>query len=198
MPGSSAPSGIRSPSTGEEAGQIGQNIAAVQAFYARQVRELSRSQRLAEIIASGVGRPGFLGAILAFVAIWIAANALRLALGMTAFDPAPYFWLQGLVSLSALLITSVVLTKQNRVARLAEQRAHLDLKVTLLIEQQAAKIIDLLEQLRRDAPSIPDRHDAHAAALQQAMNPDLVLAALDESSPLAERDDSMPAATGLE
>jgi len=166
-----------------EADQIGQNIAAVQEFYARQRRELSRSQRMAENIAGAIGHPAFLGAILGFVALWVIVNAWR---GAAAFDPAPYFWLQGLVSLSALLITTVVLIKQNRVARLADQRAHLDLKVTLLIEQKAAKLIDLLEELRRDAPNIPDRHDAHAAALQQAMDPGRVLEALSESSPLPE------------
>jgi len=170
----------------EETDQIGQNIAAVQEFYARQSRELSRSQRLAERIASAVGHPAFLVAILALVALWIAVNVLRLEAGLVALDPAPYFWLQGLVSLSALLITTVVLIKQNRLARLAEQRAHLDLKVTLLIEQKTAKMIDLLEELRRDAPDIPNRHDAHAAALQQAMDPGRVLEALDESGPHAD------------
>jgi len=36
--------------------------------------------------------------------------------------------------------------------------------------------------LRRDLPNVRDRHDPEAAALQQSMNPDLVLAALDERS----------------
>jgi uncharacterized membrane protein len=65
-------------------------------------------------------------------------------------------------------------------AKLEEQRAHLDLKVTLLTEQKAAKMIDLLEELRRDLPNVKNRHDPEAVALQQSMNPDLVLAALDE------------------
>ena len=169
-----------------DADQIGKNIAAVHEFYARQERELSRSQRLAESIAGAIGRPAFLGAIVGFVAIWIAINAWRVGMGVAAFDPSPYFWLQGLVSLSALLMTTVVLIKQNRLARSAEQRAHLDLKVTLLIVQKAAKLIDLLEELRRDAPNIPDRHDAHATALQHAMDPGSVLEALTESAPLVE------------
>jgi uncharacterized membrane protein len=76
----------------------------------------------------------------------------------------------------------VVLSKQNRLARLEEQRAHLELKVNLLTEQKAAKLIDLLEELRRDLPNVKNRHDPEAAALRQSMNPDLVLAALDEGS----------------
>ena len=44
-------------------------------------------------------------------------------------------------------------------------------------------MIDLLEELRRDAPGIPNRHDARAAALQQAIDPAHVLAALAEVAP---------------
>lgn len=63
---------------------------------------------------------------------------------------------------------------------LEEQRAHLDLKVTLLTEQKAAKLIDLLEELRRDLPNVRDRQDPDAATLQQPMDPDGVRATLDE------------------
>jgi uncharacterized membrane protein len=79
-----------------------------------------------------------------------------------------------------LLAATIVLTKQNRLERLAERRAHLDLKVTLLTEQKTEKLIDLLEELRRDLPNVKDRHDPKAAAMQQSMDPDAVLAALDE------------------
>ena len=84
------------------------------------------------------------------------------------------------VFLSALLTATVVLSKQDRLARLAERREHLDLKVALLTEQKVAKLIDLMEELRRDLPNVKDRHDSDAAVLQQAMKPEQVLAALDE------------------
>jgi hypothetical protein len=40
----------------------------------------------------------------------------------------------------------------------------------------------LIEELRHDLPNVRDRHDPEAAALQKSMNPDRVLAALDERS----------------
>src|SRR5450830_1867704 len=159
-----------------------QNIDAVLDFYTREEQKISRSQRILERISNFVGQPVFLGFILVFVALWMVANVVLRRLGMAEFDPPPFSWLQGIVGLGALLTATVVLTKQNRLAKLAEQRAHLDLKVTLLIEQKAAKLIDLLEELRRDLPNVKNRHDPEAAALQQSMNPDLVLAALDERS----------------
>lgn len=165
-----------------ERDQVSQNIEAVLEFYARADQKISHSQRMVERISSYIGQPVFLGIILLTVAFWIVANATFLHFGMAEFDPAPYLWLQGIVGLCALLTTTVILAKQNRLAKLEEQRAHLDLKVTLLTEQKAAKLIDLLEELRRDLPNVKNRDDPEAAALQQAMNPELVLAALDERS----------------
>jgi uncharacterized membrane protein len=101
---------------------------------------------------------------------------------MAEFDPEPYFWLQGVVGLGALLTATVVLSKQNRLTKLEEQRAHLDLKVMLLTEQKTAKLINLLEELRRDLPNVRNRHDPEAAELQQSINPELVRDALNERS----------------
>jgi uncharacterized membrane protein len=162
--------------------QINQNIEAVLDFYMREDQRISRSQRIVERISLFAGQPLFLGLILLMVASWMLANVILRQLGLYEFDPAPFFWLQGGVGLGALLTATVVLTKQNRLERLAERRAHLDLKVTLLTEQKTAKLIDLLEELRRDLPNVKDRHDPEAAALQRSMNPDAVLAALDERS----------------
>ena len=167
---------------GSEHAQITENIAAVLEFYTREDQKISRSQRILERISLFAGQPAFLAFILLWVAAWMLANVLLHQLRMHEFDPAPYFWLQGIVGLGALLTATIVLTKQNRAARLAEQRAHLDLKVMLLTEQKTAKLIDLIEELRRDMPDVKNRDDPEAAALQQSMNPVQVLAALDERS----------------
>ncbi len=178
---------LRDTPVESERDQISQNIEAILKFYTREDQKISHSQRILERISLCIGQPTFVGVILLFVALWILVNALLRQLGLAEFDPAPFFWLQGIVGLGALLTATVVLTKQNRLARLAEQRAHLDLKVTLLTEQKAAKLIDLLEELRRDLPNVKNRHDPEAAALQQSMSPDLVLAALDEGGNSEER-----------
>jgi uncharacterized membrane protein len=172
------------PSCDSERDQISQNIAAVLDFYQREDRKISGLQRWLEQLSLALGQPMFMGGILVFVLLWVVINLLLPALGWAAFDPAPFFWLQGLVGLGALLTATVVLGKQNRFAKLAEQRAHLDLKVTLLTEQKAAKLIDLMEELRRDLPNVRDRNDANAQELQQPMTPVLVLAALDERGSL--------------
>jgi uncharacterized membrane protein len=168
------------PTPASERDQISQNIEAVLAFYTREDQRISRSQRLVERISLFAGQPIFLAIILFLVASWMLANAVLHQFGMHEFDPAPFIWLQGGLGLGSLLTATIVLTKQNRLERLTEQRAHLDLKVTLLTEQKTAKLIDLIEELRRDLPNVKDRDDPQAAALRQSMDPDAVLAALDE------------------
>ena len=175
-----AAAAAQQPTSASERVQSSQNIETVLAFYTREDQKISRSQRIVERISLFAGRPIFLTLILLFVASWLLANLVLRQLGLHEFDPAPFFWLQGTLGLGALLTATVVLTKQNRLERLAEQRAHLDLKVTLLTEQKTAKLIDLIEELRRDLPNVRDRHDPEAAVLQQSMKPDAVLAALDE------------------
>lgn len=164
-----------------ERDQISQNIEAVLEFYSLEEQKISSSQRTLEKISSFIGQPVFLGIILIVIILWALSNLLLRQYGMFEFDPPPFFWLQGIVGLGALLTATIVLTKQNRLAKLAERRSHLDLKVMLLTEQKAAKLIDLLEELRRDLPNVKNRHDSEAATLQQSMSPDLVLATLNDS-----------------
>jgi uncharacterized membrane protein len=160
---------------------LDQNIEAVLAFYAREERKITPSQRLMEHTSHFLGRPVFLAMILAFVTLWIGVNLALAQLRRSGFDPAPFPWLQGIIGLSALLTATIVLTRQNRLARLAEQRDHLDLKVTLMTEQKVAKLIHLVEELRRDLPNVHDRHDAAAVAMQESMSPVSVRATLDEA-----------------
>jgi uncharacterized membrane protein len=161
-----------------EGDQISQNIGAVQDFYTREHQKISHPQALLEGLSHFVGKPIYVLVLLLFVALWILVNTALPRFGLAALDRAPFPWLQGMISLCALLTATAVLAKQNRLDKLAKQRANLDLKVTLLTEQKAAKLIDLLEELRRDLPNVRNRHDPGAASLQQPMNPDHVLAAL--------------------
>ena len=160
--------------------QIDQNITAVHDFYTREVHKLGAAQRWAERLGDFVGRPFFLVLIFWVALVWMAANLVLGSLNRTVLDHPPFHWLQGALALAALVVATVVLIKQNRVARLSEQRDHLDLKLTMLIEQKTAKLIDLMEELRRDLPSVKNRHDAGATEMQQAMSPASVIAALDE------------------
>lgn len=166
---------------------VGENIAAVHDFYGREERQRSVVQRHAESVGGFVGRPAFLLISVLFVVAWVGANSAMLMADIEPFDVTPFHWLQGIIGFAALLITTVVVIKQNRLDKLDEQRAQLALKVTLMIEQKTAKLIDLIEELRRDLPNVRDRRDASAEAMQSALSAEGIRAVLDTkmASPLA-------------
>ena len=160
--------------------QIDQNIENIVALYKREEGEITWSQRVFEYVGNLVGRPYFLYAMLLFAISWITINLLAKKLGWREFDPVPFFMLQGMVTLCAFFITTIVLIKQNRLARFEEQRQNLELQVNLITEQKTTKLINLIEELRRDLPMVKDRHDPEVEALQLPTNPDQVLNALHE------------------
>jgi uncharacterized membrane protein len=51
--------------------------------------------------------------------------------------------------------------------------------VTLLVEQKVTKAIALIEELRRDLPSVQNRVDSQAEAIQEVVDPQTVLSALE-------------------
>lgn len=154
---------------------------AVLALRARQEEQVGRHQRLVERVTNALGRPRTIYVTLIFVGAWISLSLLSTALSLPVFDPPPFSRLQGVIGLAALLMTTMVLTTQNRQARHAEQRAHLDLEVNILAEQKIAKLIALVEELRRDMPNVHDRKDAVAERMTRALDPGAVIAALEET-----------------
>jgi uncharacterized membrane protein len=77
--------------------------------------------------------------------------------------------------------TTGVLITQNRWLRRSERRAQLDLHINLLAEEKIAKLVALLEELRRDLPTVPNRHDPEAAAMSQGTDARAVVEALERS-----------------
>jgi len=155
-------------------------------YYKREARRIGRAQRLLERIGDAIGRPAFLALVLIFVGLWIACN-LQL-FGIVAFDPPPFPALEAIVTVVALLITTVVLIGQNRLAKLEQRRSEMELQVNILTEQKTTTLIRLLEELRRDLPMVRDRHDADAATLQQPTDATQIMTALEEE----QNNDSAP------
>jgi len=158
-----------------------ENVETLATLHARSQRHVSEHQRRIERVTAQIGRPHTLYLLLGFTAFWIAANLVAPALGVRALDPPPFTWLQGVVGFVALLMTTTVLITQNRQSSHAEQRAQLDLHVNLMAEQKVAKLIALMEELRRDLPSVRDRVDRVADTMKEPVDPHALLSALEET-----------------
>ena len=160
---------------------VHENIDAIAALRLEQERSLSADQRAVEALTHFVGQPRSLYVLTFLVVAWMGYNVLAGALHGPRFDPAPFFVLQGIVGVYAALMTTMILATQNRQSRDARRNAHLDLQVNILSEQRTAKIVGLLEELRRDLPNVRNRFDPVAEALQQAVPPHAVISALDQT-----------------
>jgi uncharacterized membrane protein len=179
----------RSPKTRAAKTQL--DSQAVLALRARQDEQIGRQQRFVEHLTLAFGRPRTIYVTLAMVVLWVVFNLVAPALSLPVLDSPPFGRMQGIVGLAALLMTTMVLTTQNRQAQHAEQRAHLDLHVSLLVEQKVAKLVALVEELRRDLPNVPDRKDSLADAMTRTVDPEAVISVLekrlDRSVPDTER-----------
>jgi uncharacterized membrane protein len=159
---------------------LNDNVETLASLRARAEQGVSHHQRRIERFTGWMGQPRSFYLVLLFTAGWTAFNLLAPRLGLRAFDPPPFDWLQGLTGLCALLMTTTILITQNRQTRQAEQRGQLELQVNLLAEQKIAKLIGLLEELRRDIPIVPDRVDKVADAMTEPVDPHAVLSALED------------------
>jgi len=100
-----------------------ENLEVLSQFKDREEEEISGLQLAIERVSRFFGSPAFFAFALAFIVMWIAVNTWGRTHGWRHFDSPPFFWLQGLVSCNALLLTVAVLIRQNRMARVAEHRA---------------------------------------------------------------------------
>jgi uncharacterized membrane protein len=160
-------------------------VQAVARFHATHQEEASPLQRVIERATRRAGSPAFITLLTVLVVSWTALNLALVLMGRAPIDEPPFFWLQGAVTVTALYMTAFILTTQRREDKLAGLRDQLTLELSILSEQKSAKIIQLLEELRRDDPNISDRLDEQADALSTPADPNVVVDALkDTQEPL--------------
>lgn len=157
---------------------IEETVQAIAQLHADHEARATPLQKLVERLTARAGRPAFLALLTVLIVGWMAINVAMSATGHKPLDEPPFFWMQGLVALTALYMTVLILTTQRREDEMAGHREQLTLELAILSEQKSAKIIALLEELRRDNPMIRDRHDAEAEALSTPADPNSVLEAI--------------------
>jgi uncharacterized membrane protein len=137
-----------------------ENLEILSNFQDGEEAQISGVQSAIERISRFFGSPAYFAFAVAFIVIWIAVNSWGTHQAWPHVDQPPFFWLQGLVSSNALLLTVAVLIRQRRMAQVAEHRAHLDLQINLLTEQKVTKALQMLDDLRRDLTALRSHPDA--------------------------------------
>jgi len=137
-------------------------------------------QRAVNNVAAVIGRPWFIALVGFFVVAWIAANLIAARLGVEAVDPPPFAWLEVAATLFSLLLVVLLLVAQKHEDELNAHRDTLTLELAILTEHKIAKVIQLLEELRRDSPHVRDRDDPQAQQMAEPADAGSVLAAVRE------------------
>jgi uncharacterized membrane protein len=122
------------------------NVRAVAELEQAAIKERTAADRLSDAITRVAGSAMFVACHAVWFAGWIAAN-LGFVPGVKPFDPFPFSFLTLVVSLEAIFLAIFVLMSQNRMSRLADRRAHIDLQIDLLAEREVTAILKMLRIL---------------------------------------------------
>ncbi len=135
-------------------------VQAIARLHAEHDTSATPVERLCDAVITWVGRPASMGLLAVLISVWLGTNVV-----VRTFDPPPFVWLQLSMTLVAAVMSVVILTSQRRADRFSAQREQLILQLAFSSEQRAAKIIALIEELRRDDPLIENRPDSQAEAM---------------------------------
>lgn len=122
------------------------NIAAIAKLEEEALGRRTRTERDSDVIVKFIGSVKFLVLHLILVVVWTTVN-LGLIPNVKAFDPFPFGMLALFVASESVFLTICVLISQNRMARQAERRSHLDLQVGMLAEQELTMMLQMLQKL---------------------------------------------------
>jgi uncharacterized membrane protein len=122
-----------------------QNVRTIADLERAAIERRNLTERVSDGFTRIMGSLTFLAAHVLGLLTWFAIN-LNLIPGLHPFDPFPFGILTLIVSTEGVLLAIFVLISQNRMTRQSNQRAHLNLQISLLAEQETTK---LLQEMRR-------------------------------------------------
>jgi uncharacterized membrane protein len=156
-----------------------QNVKTVSRLERDALRTRSLAERISDFLLEAVGSiPSITLHVLWFTA-WIVINAGLLS-WLKPFDPFPFGVLTLMVSTEGVLLAIIILISQNRMIRQADRRAHLDLQIDLLAEQETTVVLHILQRIARQV-GLPD--DPEALKLNERTDIRAMVQRLEEQLP---------------
>ncbi len=162
-------------------------VQGIAQLHARHHETASLLRRVIEHTTALIARPRFAGVLTVIATGWIGFNLLLMALNRHPLDPPPFIALASAASLLSLYVAILILATQRREYQLARSREQLTLELALLGEQKTTKVIQLLEEARRDNPFLRDRVDHQAEAMARSSDTDSARNAIKETQAEAAR-----------
>jgi uncharacterized membrane protein len=153
------------------------NISAMLRMEEEALTERSLGARIADVVTAVAVKPWFVVTHALGYACWILANTV----GPWRFDPRPFNFLSTVISLEAIFLTLLVLASQQRMLRVSERRAHVNLQVDLLAEQEMTVMIRMLERLFEHFRLDPVTAAPQSAELRKTTNLEALVDKVDKS-----------------
>ena len=122
-----------------------ENVRTVARIHRRSAQRRTVAQRLSDRVAAVAAHETTIVLHLIWFTGWILANTG--VLPTRPFDPFPFGLLTMIVSLEAIFLSLFLLASQNRLTQEADRRAHLDLQVDLLAEQEMTLVLRMLQEV---------------------------------------------------
>lgn len=155
--------------------KLKKNIARLSERQRREAAAAPPSDRIAGRITGFTGSMTFVALHVTLFGGWIVWNLWF----EPKFDPS-FVVLAMVASVEAIFLSTFVLISQNRMARLSQARADLDLHISLLTEHEVSRIAALLEELAAKAGvEVPK----DIAEIKRDVEPEAVLDTLDRVMP---------------
>jgi uncharacterized membrane protein len=151
------------------------NIEAILERREAEARKKPLQLRVADAITRFSGSMVFVYIHLVVFGAWIVSNLPGVPL--PKFDRS-FVVLAMFASVEAIFLSTFVLISQNRMAAQADQRADLDLQVSLLAEHEITRLVTLVKQIAAKL-EIEQSFDPELGELEKDVDPERVLDALD-------------------
>jgi len=160
----------------ELAAVLEKNIRTIMRIRQHSHQNLDVEQKISEKITGFTGHLRFLYIHIFLIGVYVLFNLG--IFGIKAFDPYPFGLLVGILTVEVLFLSTFILISQNRQQKEADQRADLDLQMSLLNQYELTRALRMLDAIQ-DKLGIPNDDDIELRELEEDVSPEDVLIEMD-------------------
>lgn len=158
------------------------NVEAMARVEHEALHQRTTAERVSGAITRFTGSMMFLVFQVMLFVFWVVVN-LGLTPGVELFDPFPFGVLTLIVSAEGVFLAIFILISQNRMTRQADRRAHLDLQISMLAEQELTMILRLQQRLCRRLGVEVENEKEEVTQLMQRTDVQRIMDDIDEKLP---------------
>ncbi len=122
------------------------NVEAIARLELKGLHGRSPGEKVSDLFVSLMGSMPFLVSHVLFFSAWFTVNFGAVP-GVEPFGPFPFGILTLILSAEGVFHAIFILISQNRMARQSDKRAHLDLQVSILAEQEMTMMLRMQQRL---------------------------------------------------